>query len=279
MSRQALDAVWRDLPVNHADALVLLVLADRANTDGECWPSVSTIGQTARMTRKTVQRALRRLEKAGRVETVLHGWGDGPWITRPNLYRVTRDGWVSGDAPRGSSSDAPRGVRADAPRGVIAGPQGGSSGALGGASEMTPKPILEPTTEPRGADEARELARARHPSSTNPDTLGLGPDDRDGEEGSRAHEALRLLAVIDTKEHPAMSYALALEHRAAEHLSRLVDLATRYPRLTPDQLATHILNAPAFDERNPLVEADGIEAARDALQGHYPESYTHDDDP
>src|SRR5262245_27918433 len=41
---------------------VLRDLADRANDTGVCWPSVSTIGADTSLSRRTVQRALRRLE-------------------------------------------------------------------------------------------------------------------------------------------------------------------------------------------------------------------------
>jgi hypothetical protein len=53
--------------------LVLLALADHAHDDGRCaWPSVQTIARKTRMSRRGVQKALRELEKEGRI--VRDGW-------------------------------------------------------------------------------------------------------------------------------------------------------------------------------------------------------------
>lgn len=53
--------------------LVLLAIADHAHDDGRCaWPSVQTIATKARMTKRGAQKALRELEKSGRI--VRDGW-------------------------------------------------------------------------------------------------------------------------------------------------------------------------------------------------------------
>jgi len=55
--------------VEHStDLLVLLVLADHAHDDGGvAYPSVATIGRKARLGRRAVQMALRRLEDHGAI--------------------------------------------------------------------------------------------------------------------------------------------------------------------------------------------------------------------
>jgi DNA-binding MarR family transcriptional regulator len=42
-----------------------MYLRGRANTDGQCWPAVGTIGRELSLSRSTVKRALWDLERAG----------------------------------------------------------------------------------------------------------------------------------------------------------------------------------------------------------------------
>lgn len=51
----------------HADKLVLLALADNANDEGLCYPSVTTLAEKCCMHRSTVLRSLQSLEEAGQV--------------------------------------------------------------------------------------------------------------------------------------------------------------------------------------------------------------------
>ncbi|MCI7210750.1 MAG: helix-turn-helix domain-containing protein, partial [Ruminococcus bromii] len=44
-------------------------LHDRANKDGECWPSVKTIAGDIKLSPATVRRAIKDLKKAGLIET------------------------------------------------------------------------------------------------------------------------------------------------------------------------------------------------------------------
>src|SRR5262245_55291370 len=54
---------------------VLRDLADRADGSGVCWPKVQTIAEDNSMDRRTVQRALRKLQKHGLVEVKFTGRG------------------------------------------------------------------------------------------------------------------------------------------------------------------------------------------------------------
>ena len=49
--------------------LVYIYLADRANTDGECWPAIPTIAADLKLSKSTVRRAIHDLRKEGLVET------------------------------------------------------------------------------------------------------------------------------------------------------------------------------------------------------------------
>jgi len=51
----------------HRAKTVYIYLRDRADASGICWPGVKTIARELKLSPRTVQRALRDLEKAGLV--------------------------------------------------------------------------------------------------------------------------------------------------------------------------------------------------------------------
>ena len=53
----------------HRAVTVYLYLEDRANKNGECWPSVTTIAKELKLSKSTVRRAVKDLKKEGLVET------------------------------------------------------------------------------------------------------------------------------------------------------------------------------------------------------------------
>jgi hypothetical protein len=59
-----MSAVWNtDLPC--AEKMVLLSLADNANDEGVCWPSITTICRKTSLTERTVQKCIARLKDKG----------------------------------------------------------------------------------------------------------------------------------------------------------------------------------------------------------------------
>lgn len=63
-----LDYLYKiDLP--HRAFTVYRYLLDRANKDGECWPSVNTIAGDIKLSPATVRRAIKDLKKVGLIET------------------------------------------------------------------------------------------------------------------------------------------------------------------------------------------------------------------
>ena len=56
-----------DLP--HRAISVYIYLADRANKDGICWPSIPTISKDLKIAESTTRRAVNDLRKAGLVKT------------------------------------------------------------------------------------------------------------------------------------------------------------------------------------------------------------------
>lgn len=57
----------RDLP--HRAIAVYIYLADRANKDNMCWPSIPTIAKELKLSESTTRRALGDLRKAGLIQT------------------------------------------------------------------------------------------------------------------------------------------------------------------------------------------------------------------
>ena len=56
-----------DLP--HRAISVYRYLADRANKDGICWPSIPTISKDLKLSESTTRRALKDLRSAGLIRT------------------------------------------------------------------------------------------------------------------------------------------------------------------------------------------------------------------
>jgi hypothetical protein len=70
MSIHIMAQVWQtDLPPT--ERLVLLALADCANHEGECWPSIATLVRKTGASERTVQRALRVIEDRKMMQRVV----------------------------------------------------------------------------------------------------------------------------------------------------------------------------------------------------------------
>jgi len=69
---------------------VLLILANRANKEGECFPALSTIAREAGVARSTVQEAIKELERLGLIKKIRRKSTNHPGWTS-NLYRLSVD--------------------------------------------------------------------------------------------------------------------------------------------------------------------------------------------
>lgn len=87
-------AVW-PLELAHTDKLVLLALADCANDEGQCWPSVPMLMTKACMSDRAVQQCIARLASAGHV--TIHRRP-----SKSNVYSINTPNVVhpEGDSPR-----------------------------------------------------------------------------------------------------------------------------------------------------------------------------------
>jgi hypothetical protein len=76
-----------------AETLVLVALADSASDDTrECWPSMATLARRSRLTRRGVQKILRRLESRALIETATGGHQFGENTANRYRLRFTYDG-------------------------------------------------------------------------------------------------------------------------------------------------------------------------------------------
>lgn len=67
MSVKVMTQVWERTDLGQSETLVLLALADHADDNGECWPSMQRIAEKARVQRRAVQRIVQKLEEKGLV--------------------------------------------------------------------------------------------------------------------------------------------------------------------------------------------------------------------
>ena len=83
MSIRVMSAVWDRGPDDKSELLLLLALADYANDDGACWPSINSLMQKSRLSERGVQSVLKRLAADGWIEIE-----PGNGRNHTNLYRI-----------------------------------------------------------------------------------------------------------------------------------------------------------------------------------------------
>lgn len=84
MSIRIMSAVWERQDITPTHKLVLLALADWANDEGLCWPSIDKLCTKSGLKRRSVQMAIQSLEQAGflKREEII-GKGCKYWILSP----------------------------------------------------------------------------------------------------------------------------------------------------------------------------------------------------
>ena len=94
MSIKLMTAVWERGDLSSTQKLVLLSLADWANDEGLCWPSIERVAKKSSLKKRAVQLAIRSLEemKFIRREEVI-GKGNRYWIQIPmhEMHPCTKD--------------------------------------------------------------------------------------------------------------------------------------------------------------------------------------------
>lgn len=86
MSIPAMNMAWR-MALPPTSKLILLALADNANDQGECWPSLRNIATRCQVSPRTVQRLLKSFEREGLIRVLPRFGSDGRQTS--NRYLLT----------------------------------------------------------------------------------------------------------------------------------------------------------------------------------------------
>jgi hypothetical protein len=130
MSVKVMSKVWEWSKAEGAELLVMLALADFCNDEGECYPGIKRIAFKARMSERSVQRIIAKLESIGEIVkdsgAGLRVQGSHGGLGCTNKYRLV--------------------VTSDKLAPVILSPpssEGCQTGSVRGDTAMTPKPSVE----------------------------------------------------------------------------------------------------------------------------------------
>ena len=84
MSIKLMSAVWERDDLTSTQKLVLLALADWANDEGLCWPSIDRVAVKASLTSRGVQKTIRALEEMQFLrKEEIKGRGNKYWVSMP----------------------------------------------------------------------------------------------------------------------------------------------------------------------------------------------------
>lgn len=76
MSIKTMNYVWDNSSQTGSALLMLIAIADHANDDGVCWPSIARLAKRARVSQRQAQYIVKKLEESGELE-VRRGQGRG----------------------------------------------------------------------------------------------------------------------------------------------------------------------------------------------------------
>jgi hypothetical protein len=149
MAVRVMHQVWEQATdVQGSDLLVLLALADWANDDGVCWPSIPRLAAKARVSVRTAQYTIGRLVSRGYVRV-----DPGGGRRLPNRYTVQH--------LHPSSPQTPQPLH---PSRGATGNTNGATGGRNGAIAVAPEPSIEPSIEPSGYSRRAMFPRLHTPS-------------------------------------------------------------------------------------------------------------------
>lgn len=138
MSVRVMNEVWEQaMDLSGSRLLVMLALADWANDEGVCWPSVRTLAHKARIDRATAYRVLADLEAEGYIERSSRPGHSSLFRVHPVLEQGSHP--ATGASDLGGSHPATGGSQ-DATGGVASGHTGGRTGATQNHQEPPAEP-------------------------------------------------------------------------------------------------------------------------------------------
>lgn len=103
--------VWKEQNTSGSERLVLLALADIANDDGVCWPSMTTLARKCNLSRRYIIDMLASLEQRKYIQRSKRR--DAAGDPTSNIYRLNSGNWVVNPASPPSASRITTGSEAD----------------------------------------------------------------------------------------------------------------------------------------------------------------------
>lgn len=235
MSVAVMTTCWKHSRARGTDLLVLLALADIANDDGECWPSIPHLAKKCRIDTRTTQRRIRSLEELGEVIVVVGGGraskSGGP---ASNRYRITvyipDDGTGDGGnlPPRQSAipgTDATGGVAHAPPLGV---------------APVPPESSVEPSKEPSLLPVVAEATPARRQDplfDALADVCGIASSDLTSSARGAMNRALADLRKVDAEPVDVRDRADVYRRRWPNVSLTPTALVKHWPTLDPNNAA------------------------------------------
>lgn len=172
MAVRILSLVWDGYPGGGTELLALLALANWADDDGRCWPSIASISKKTRLSRSQAQRVVHRLIESGYVSVTGNETGGPPGSTRQYLINLDMltgcmdatptgrtDATGTGSAHATGSTDATG--RMDAADGSHLATETGSTHAT--------QTVSEPSTTVNAREQARSspaISKSKKPETT-----------------------------------------------------------------------------------------------------------------
>lgn len=233
MSVAIMTTCWKHSQARGTDLLVLLALADIANDDGECWPSIPHLAKKCRLDTRTTQRRIRSLEELGEVVVVVCGGKSSTrGGVRSNHYRIVVYIPAEDSDPGESPPPANRHRGTDATQTLAPVPPQT-------LAPVPPEPSVEPSREPSLLPVVAEAtpARRRDPlfdamvEALDIDTAELTPTAR-----GALNKALADLRTIDV-DPPDIAQRVAIYRRMYPNAAvTAAAIAKHWPLLTVDTM-------------------------------------------
>lgn len=215
MSIDALNWAWDQTCPNPTAKLVLMALADHANADGECWPSMKKIADRSGITPRQVSTHITRLVELGLVEKASRRRFGGQyrgWDYRVCVHRKQDT----------SGSTLP----------VTSGSTASSPAEAGFRSEPSGNHQVEPL-----AAAPRETVKKRRQPDPLWDTMlricGIEPDTLTGSERGRINKALKELREVNATPEELEARAAAYRHKYPDAAVTPTALTANWSSITP----------------------------------------------
>jgi len=161
MSIEIMSTIWKLAEIGGTELLVLLALADFANDEGICWPSLKTVSRKARISERQTGRVIASLKKKGYLSIQHRLTGEATYTS--NLYVITP---VTLTPPPGDNLSPPGDTHDTTPGDIAVTPPGDIAMANKSSVNHQVKPLKKD-----GAFSKGEKARAPDPRSKHPAIL------------------------------------------------------------------------------------------------------------